>query len=67
MKQQTIKTILETLVKTLGNCDRIKLSHVSDKDQQNKDLKIQLQEEKENISKIQCRNKIKNKHTRNLY
>ena len=62
------KKILEAVVKTLGNCDRIKINHVSDKDQQIKDLKIQLQKRKgswENISKRQSRNQIKNKHTRN--
>ena len=41
------KKILETVVKTLGNCDGIKINHVSDKDQQIKDLKIQLQKEKD--------------------
>ena len=41
------KKILEAVVKTLGNCDRIKINHASDKDQQNKDLKIQLQKEKD--------------------
>ena len=39
------KKILEAVVKTLGNCDRIKINHLSDKDQQIKDLKIQLQKE----------------------
>ena len=37
------KKILEAVVKTLGNCDRIKINHASDKDQQIKDLQIQLQ------------------------
>ena len=41
------KKILEAVVKTLGNCDRIKRNHASDKDQQIKDLKIQLQKEKD--------------------
>ena len=41
------KKILEAVVKTLGNCDRIKINHASDKDQQIKDLPIQLQKEKE--------------------
>ena len=41
------KKILEAVVKTLGNCDRIKINHASDKDQQIKDLKIQLQKEKD--------------------
>ena len=36
---------LEAVVKTLGNRDRIKINHVSDTDQQTKDLKIQLQKE----------------------
>ena len=42
---------LETIAKTLGNCDRIKINHVPDKDQQIKDFKIQLQKEKD-TSKI---------------
>ena len=33
------KKILEAVVKTLGNCNRIKINHASDKDQQIKDLK----------------------------
>ena len=33
------KKILEAVVKTLGNCNRIKIKHASDKDQQIKDLK----------------------------
>ena len=41
------KKILEVVVKTLGNCDRIKINHASDKDQQIKYLKIQLQQEKD--------------------
>ena len=41
------KKILEAVVKTLGNCDGIKINHVPDKDQQIKDLKIQLQKEKD--------------------
>ena len=41
------KKILEAVVKTLGNCDRIKINHASDKDQQMKDLQIQLQKEKD--------------------
>ena len=41
------KKILEAVVKTLGNCDRIKTNHVSDKDQQIKNLKIQLEKEKD--------------------
>ena len=32
------KKILKAVVKTLGNCDRIKINHVSDKDQQIKDI-----------------------------
>ena len=39
--------ILETVVTTLGNCDRTKINHASDKDQKIKDLKIQLQKEKD--------------------
>ena len=39
------KKILEAVVKTLGSCDRIKINHASNKDQQIKDLKIQLQKE----------------------
>ena len=38
---------MEAAVKTLGNCDRIKINHASDKDQQIKDLQIQLQKEKD--------------------
>ena len=38
------KKILEAVVKT-GNCDRIKINHASDKDQQIKDLQIQPQKE----------------------
>ena len=45
------KKILEAVVKTLGNCDRIKINHASDEDQQIKDLKMQLQKEKD-IGKI---------------
>ena len=41
------KKILEAVVKTLGNYDRIKINHASDKDQQIKDLQIQLQKEKD--------------------
>ena len=41
------KKILEAVVKTLGNCDRIKINHASDKDQQIKGLQIQLQKEKD--------------------
>ena len=41
------KKILEAVVKTLGNCDMIKINHASDKDQQIKDLQIQLQKEKD--------------------
>ena len=41
------KKILEAVVKTLGHCDRIKINHASDKDQQIKDLQIQLQKEKD--------------------
>ena len=41
------KKILEAAVKTLGNCDRIKINHASDEDQQIKDLQIQLQKEKD--------------------
>ena len=41
------KKILEAVVKTLGNCDRTEINHVSEKDQQIKDLKIQLQKEKD--------------------
>ena len=37
------KKILEAVVKTLGNCDRIKINHASDEDQQIKDLQMQLQ------------------------
>ena len=46
MKISQEKEILEAVVKTLGNCDKIKTNHVSDKDQQIKYLKIQLQKEK---------------------
>ena len=46
MKISQAKKILEAVVKTLGNCDKIKTNHVSDKDQQIKYLKIQLQKEK---------------------
>ena len=35
------KKMLEAVVKTLGNCDRININHISDKDEQIKDLKIQ--------------------------
>ena len=38
--------ILEAVVKTLGNCDRIKVNYLSDKDQQIKDLKIQLKKKR---------------------
>ena len=41
------KKILEAVVKTLGNCNRIKINHGSDKGQQIKDLQIQLQKEKD--------------------
>ena len=41
------KKILEAVVKTLRNCDRIKINHASDKDQQIKDLQIHLQKEKD--------------------
>ena len=41
------KKILEAVVKTLGSCDRIEINHVSDKYQQIKDLKMQLQKEKD--------------------
>ena len=34
------KKILEAVVRTSGKCDRIKISHASDKDQQIKDLKL---------------------------
>ena len=36
------KKILEAVVKTLGNCDRIKINHASDKD-----VEMQLQKEKD--------------------
>ena len=63
------------MVKTLGNCDRIKINHTSDKDQQIKDLQIQLQKEKDTgkilvkdnaeiKSKINTRNRIKTKRAR---
>ena len=45
MKISQEKKILEAVAKTLGNCDKIKTNHVSDKDQQIKYLKIQLQKE----------------------
>ena len=32
------KKILKAVVKKLGNCDRININHVSDKDQQIKDI-----------------------------
>ena len=54
------------VVKTLENCDRIKINHVSDKDQQGKDLKSTTTKTKgywENISKRQCRDEFKNKRT----
>ena len=38
--------ILEAVVKTLGNYDRIKVNYLSDKDQQIKDLKIQLKKKR---------------------
>ena len=41
MSQQKKK--LEAVVKTLENCDKIKINHASNKDQQIKDLKKQLQ------------------------
>ena len=41
------KKILEAVIKTLGHCDRIKINHVSEKNQQINDLKIQLQKEKD--------------------
>ena len=62
------KKILEAVVKTLGNCDRVKINHVSDKDQQIKYLKIQLQREKNTgkvLAKDNVKIKSKNKHTRN--
>ena len=40
------KKILEAVVKTLENCDRIKINHASGKDRQAKGLKIQLKKEK---------------------
>ena len=40
------KKILEAVVRTLEKCDRIKISHASDKDQQIKDLKLQLQKKR---------------------
>ena len=46
-KMSQEKKILEAVVKTLGNCDRIKINHASNKDQQIKDLQIQLQKEKD--------------------
>ena len=52
------KKKLEAVVKTLRNCDRIKINHVSYKDQQIKDLKIAAKRKGywENIGKRQCRN-----------
>ena len=41
------KKILEAVVKILENCDRTEINHVSEKDQQIKDLKIPLQKEKD--------------------
>ena len=57
------------VVKTLENCDRIKINHVSDKDQQVKDLKIQLQKQK-NTGKILVKDNVEmnskiRRHTRN--
>ena len=56
------KKILEAVVKTLGNCDRIKINHASDKDQQMKDLKIQLQKEKDTgkilVKDVEMKSKI---------
>ena len=52
------KKKLEAVVKTLRNCDRIKINHVSYKDQQIKDLKIAAKRKGywENVGKRQCRN-----------
>ena len=41
------KKIFQAVVKTLRNWDRIKINHALDKDQQIKDLKIQLHKEKD--------------------
>ena len=54
------KKILEAVVKTLGNCDRIKINHASDKTQQIKDLQIQLQKEKD-AGKIIVKDNVKMK------
>ena len=64
------KKILEAVVKTLGTCDRIKINHASDKDQQIKDLQIQLQNEKDTWKilvkdNVEMKSQIKNKHARN--
>ena len=40
------KKILEAVVKTLENCDRIKINNASGKDRQTKDLKIQLKKKR---------------------
>ena len=58
------KKILETVVKT-GNCDGIKINHVSDKDQQIKDLKIQLQKE-EDTGKILVKENVEMKSIINM-
>ena len=54
------KKILEALIKTLGNCDRIKINHLSEKNQQINDLKIQLQKEKD-TGKILVKNNVEMK------
>ena len=62
------KEILEAVVKTLRNCDRITINHALDKDQQIKDLKKTAIKRKRywaNISKRQHRNEIKSKQTIN--
>ena len=50
----------KSVVKTLGNCDRININHISDKDQQIKDLKIQLQKERD-TGKISVRDNVEMK------
>ena len=52
--------ILETVINRLGNCNRIKINHASDKDQQIKDLKIQLRKEKD-IGKILVKDNVEMK------
>ena len=52
------KKILGAIVKTLGNCDGIKINHALDKDRQIKDLQMQLQKEKD-TGKIIVKDNVK--------